>query len=173
MLFLHFLYFSLCPLKDWRKFVIRIECTDQLCVMPATVHLRVSVMTQRQTVRPTYSYCIAAHTGRSPSDLLFIHSSIHLFYFLISSVHVPPPLQPPLPFSLLTPHRLWLRRWLKCLLYGISLSIAEVLSLTTSDCFRLRPGDQDLSGPSERRQASIIVPHIHFLVGRGGVNHPS
>lgn len=74
MLFLHFLYFSLCPLKDWRKFVIRIECTDQLCVMPATVHLRVSVMTQRQTVRSTYSYCIAAPTGQ-----FIIHSSIHLF----------------------------------------------------------------------------------------------
>lgn len=49
-----FLYFSLCPLKDWRKFVIRIECTDQQCVMLAMVHLRVSVMTQRQTVRVSY-----------------------------------------------------------------------------------------------------------------------
>lgn len=54
LLFLDFLYFSLCPLKDWRKFVIRIECTDQQCVMLAMVHLRVSVMTQRQTVRVSY-----------------------------------------------------------------------------------------------------------------------
>lgn len=77
MPFLHFLYFSLCPLKDWRKFVIRIECTDQLCVMPATVHLRVSVMTQRQTVRSTYSYCIAGY--HSLANLVFIHPSIHLF----------------------------------------------------------------------------------------------
>lgn len=168
MLFLHLLYFSLCPLKDWRKFVIRIECTDQLCVMPATVHLRVSVMTQRPTVRCTYSYCIAALPGCSPAHLLFIHSSIHLFtsWFHPSTCTL---LSNPLFcfFPLLTQHRLWLLRWLKCLLYGISLSIAEVLPLTTSDCFRLRPGDQDLSGPSRRRQASIIVLHVHFLLGRG------
>lgn len=49
-----FLYFSLCLPKDWRKFVIRIECTDQQCVMLAMVHLRVSVMTQRRTVRVSY-----------------------------------------------------------------------------------------------------------------------
>lgn len=174
MLFLHFLYFSLCPLKDWRKFVIRIECTDQLCVMPATVHLRVSVMTQRQTVRSTYSYCIAAPTGHSLANLLFIHPFIYLLLDFIHP-HAPASLLP-LPFSLLTQHRLRLLCWLKCLLYGISLSIAEVLSLTTSDCFRLGPGDQDLSRPREGRQASIIVLHVHFLVGSGwggGVSNPS
>lgn len=35
-------------------------------------------MTQRPTVRSTYSYCIAAPPGRSPADLLFIHPFIYL-----------------------------------------------------------------------------------------------
>lgn len=96
-----------------------------------------------------------------------IHSSIHLFTsWFHPSTHAPSSLLP-LPFSLLAQHRLRLLCWLKCLLYGISLSIAEVLSLTTSDCFRLGPGDQDPSGPREGRQASIIVLHAHFLVWVG------
>lgn len=53
-------------------------------------------------------------------------------------------------YSSPTQHLLRLLCWLKCLLYRITLSIAEVLSLTKSD-FRLRPGDQDLSRPSERK----------------------
>lgn len=57
--------------------------------MPATVHLRVSVMTQRQTVRPTSSYCTATPAGRSPANLLFIHPFIYLLRNFIHP-HAPP-----------------------------------------------------------------------------------
>lgn len=80
-----------------------------------------------------------------------IHSSIHLF---TSWFHPSPwPRRLPIPCFIHLQHNTscgWLC-WLKCLLYRIMLSIAEVLSLTKSDCFRLRPGDQDLSRPSERK----------------------
>lgn len=84
-----------------------------------------------------------------------IHSSIHLFtswFHPFPPCPTPPHLHP-LPSFLLLQHNTscGLLCWLKCLLYGITLSIAEVLSLTKSDCFRLRPGDQDLSRPSERK----------------------
>lgn len=92
-----------------------------------------------------------------------IHSLIHLF---TSWFHLSPcPLfhffnSPP------TQHPSGLLCWLKCLLYGITLSIAEVLSLTKSDCFRLRPGDQDLSRPSERKLTLWAINYgpVHVLV---------
>lgn len=89
-----------------------------------------------------HSPCKSPLAGQS-----IIHSSIHLFTSWFSSVLMPRPLFPSPP----TQHLLRLLCWLKCLLYRIMLSIAEVLSLTKSDCFRLRPRDQDLSRPSERK----------------------
>lgn len=89
-----------------------------------------------------------------------IHSSIHLFTSWFHPFPCPPPPPPPSPppsflYSPPTQHILRLLCWLKCLLSGITLSIAEVLSLTKSDCFRLRPGDQDPSGPSERKAHTL------------------
>lgn len=152
-----FLYFSLCLLKDWRKFVIRIECTDQQCVMLPTVHLRVSVMTQRWTVRA--QLLILHRCSKRPlAGPSIIHSLIHLFtswwhqstypspsYPLLSPPTTPPQLHPSSGcFSKEQCSVDW-----SVYFNGITLSIAEVLSLTKSDCFRLRLGDQDLSGPSE------------------------
>lgn len=96
-------------------------------------------------------------------NLLFIHWFIYLPLDFIRPPCCPPPLsRTPLPPLLLpsnTQHLLRLFCWLKCLLYGITLSIAEVLSLTKSDCFGLRPWDQDLSIPSEKKHT---FPAINY-----------
>lgn len=104
--------------------------------------------------------CERPLAGRS-----IIHSLIHLFtsWFHQYPCLPPPtaPCSPPPPHTLTSPfapfiplqhqHLLCLLCWLKYLLYWIKLSIAKVLLLTKSDCFRLRPGDQNLSGPLRGR----------------------
>ena len=87
----HAIYFSLCSLKDWRKFEIRIECTEQQCVMLAMVHLRVSVMTQRWTVRAIHT-CIISTSRPLCYDSICL--SINL---LIPSSYSPIPCSPPSP----------------------------------------------------------------------------
>lgn len=170
MTFLHFLYFSLCPLKDWRKFVIRIECTDQLCVMPATVHLRVSVMTQRQTVRPTYSYCIAAPTGRSPSDLLFIHPFIYLLLDFIRPRAHPSPTPSPFFSANTTPP-----------LAALLIEVSALRDLAVNSwsvvvnyewLFQVKARG---SGPERTlgEKAGINYCPAHAFSGGEGVNHPS
>lgn len=164
MLFLHFLYFSLCPPEGLKK-VRNPDRMYRSAVCYAGHGPPKSISDDTETNSKIHLFILNRRSYRPLAGQFIIHSFI---YFLISSIHMPLPLSSPLPFSLLTQHRLRLLCWLKCLLYGISLSIAEVLSLTTSDCFRLGPGDQDLSRPREGRQASIIVLHVHFLVRVGG-----
>lgn len=96
---------------------------------------------------------------RWPIYYSFIDSFIYLLISSDPPRHALPPNHPaPTPPSN-TQHLLRLFCWLKCLLYGITLSIAEVLSLTKSDCFGLRPWDQDLSIPSEKKHT---FPAINY-----------
>lgn len=172
LLFLDFLYFSLLPPEGLKK-VRNPDRMYRSAVCYAGHGPPKSISDDTET--NSKSQLLILHCCKRPlAGLSIIHSLIHLF---TSWFH--PPTHPPLPcysFSHSSPFLLLqhntssgLLCWLKCLLYGITLSIAEVLSLTKSDCFRLRPGDQDLRRPSERKLTlwainySLVLAFSQFL----------
>ena len=163
------LYTSLfAPLKDWRKFEIRIECTEQQCVMLAMVHLRVSVMTQRWTVSAIHTCIVpksplAGHCVMTSSvyPLTFwFHSPIHKTY-VVSTAHTSHPMLSSISSSLqvlLVQECVLLIE--VCALQDHVLK-AEVLLLTRSDCFRLRPGIRTRANPSQRQAACWAISYYY------------
>lgn len=91
LLFLHFLYFSLCPPEGLKK-VRNPDRMYRSAVCYAGHGPPKSISDDTETNSKTHLLILHCHSCRPLAGQSIIHSFIHSFiYFLISSVHMPPP----------------------------------------------------------------------------------